>query len=459
MRILFINPQGFGTNEYPPLGLLYLASIAKKNDHQVDFFDAGVVKNKLSNAIEYVKNKNPDVVAFTLYTVNLIDSFALIKNISELKPKPVIVVGGPHATALPEKTLQECPEIDYLIYGEGENTFIELLDALEKGGEVKNIKGIYYHNNGLVMHTEPRPYIKNLDSLPFPSYDIIQKYRYPMDMVVKGKRVATVITSRGCPYHCTFCNKAVFGDEYRRRSPKNVVSEIKELINKGVDEIYFVDDLFAFNKKWLSEFYKELDKEKIRIQWKCLGRVGTLGYSDFKAMKDHGCYVIELGIESGNDKILRDINKKINIKEAEKTVKEAKRAGLAVHTFWILGHRLDTEETIKQTINTAKRFNSDFVSFFVLVPFPGTDVYSFVPENLRYKWERIGYYHKDVLPISICKVPPQRLLELEEKAFMGYFLRYRYIVDNILFTKSGLRLIKIKMILWRLKIHLKKILK
>ena len=99
------------------------------------------------------------------------------------------------------------------------------------------------------------------------------------------------------------------------------------------------------------------------------------------------------------------------------------------------------------------------MSFFILVPFPGTDVYSFVPENLRYKWERIGYYHKDVLPISICKVPPQRLLELEEKAFLGYFLRYRYIVDNILFTKSGLRLIKIKMILWRLKIHFKKILK
>ena len=458
MRILFINPAGFGTNEYPPLGLLYLASVAKRNEHEVDFFDEGIDKSE-SNVIEYVKKQKPEIVAFSLYTVNLIDSYRIIKKISKLNPRPTIITGGPHATALPEKTLQECPEIDYLIYGEGENTFIELLEALEEEKEVKNIKGIYYHNNGIIMHTEPRPYIKDLDSLPFPSYDVIQKYHYPMDMVVKGKKVATVITSRGCPYHCAFCNKAVFGDEYRRRSPKNVVSEIKELINKGIDEIYFVDDLFAFNKKWLSDFYKELDKEKIRIPWKCLGRVGALDHNDFKAMKEHGCYVIELGIESGNNEILKDIHKKITIEEAERTVKEAKKAGLAVHTFWILGHRLDTEETIKQTIDTAKRFNSDFVSFFVLVPFPGTEVYRFIPEELRCRWERIGYYHKDTLPISICKVSPQRLLELEEEAFWHYFLRFRYIIDNIIFTKSRLRLIKIKMILWRLKIHLKKVLK
>ena len=458
MRILFINPAGFGTNEYPPLGLLYLASVAKRNGHEVDFFDEGIDKSEL-NIVGYVRKQKPDIVAFSLYTVNLIDSYRLIKKISELNPRPIIITGGPHATALPEKTLQECPEIDYLIYGEGENTFIELLEALEEGKEVKNIKGIYYHNNRIIMHTEPRPYIKDLDSLPFPSYDIIQKYHYPMDMVVKGKRVATVITSRGCPYHCAFCNKAVFGDEYRRRSPKNVVSEIKELISKGIDEIYFVDDLFAFNKKWLLGFYEELDKEKIRIPWKCLGRVGTLGYNDFKAMKEHGCYVIELGIESGNNKILKDIHKKITIEEAEKTIREAKKAGLAVHTFWILGHRLDTEETIMETINTAKRFNSDFISFFILVPFPGTEVYKFVPEELRYRWERIGYYHKDTSPISICKVSSQRLLELEEKAFLTYFLRFRYIIDNILFTKRGLRLIKIKMILWRLKIHFKKFLK
>lgn len=447
MKVLFINPHGYGMNEYPPLGMLYVASAARENGHEVDIYDVGV--SNFDEALKYTKDKQFDVIAFSLYTTNLLDTYKFIEKIHR---GHTIIVGGPHATALPEQTMKDCYFIDYLVCGEGEETFVEILSNISENRNIENIKGVYYRKDKQIIKTDPRPYIENLDDIPIPTWDILEKYKYPMDMVVRGKKVMSIITSRGCPYNCSFCCKAVFGRKYRRRSPKNVVREIKYLKEiHEVDELYFVDDLFAFDKQWLNKFYEELEKEQLSIPWKCLGRVDLLEYEDFKKMQEHGCYVIEFGIESGSSKILRDIHKNITTEQARNAVKEAKRAGLAVHTFWIFGHRLDTEETIKETINLASEINSDFVSFFVLVPFPGTNVYEYVPDDLRYCWDRIGYYHDQTIPISICNVSSERLLKLENEAFSNYFLRFKYMKENIIQTQSGLRIIKLKMIIWRMK--------
>lgn len=455
MKVLFINPPGFGTNEYPPLGMLYVAATARINKHKVDVYDAGI--DGLERALLFIKTKDYDVFAFSLYTTNLLDTYDFIDQIRKDGYKNIIVVGGPHATALPKQTMLECSNIDYLVYGEGEETFVELLDVLGDSKKIEDVKGVYYRDKGKILNTESRPYIENLDTIQTPAWDLVDKHKYPMDMVLRGKKVATIITSRGCPYNCDFCSKAVFGTRYRRRSPENVVREIKFLkeVNK-VDELYFVDDLFAFDRNWLNRFYEELGKEQINLPWKCLGRVDKLNFDDYKKMRQHGCYVIEFGIESGNNEILKDIHKNITTKQAVDAVREAKKAGLAVHTFWIFGHKLDTEETIKETVNLAMCINSDFVSFFVLVPFPGTKVYKYLPEDLRYHWDRISYYHKNTEPISICNVSPKRLLELENYAFFRYFLRFKYIRENILQTQSGLQLVKLKMIAWRLKKELLK---
>ena len=453
---MFVNPPGYGTNEYPPLGMLYLAAVARQNGYKVDLYDAGVVETRLDAALDYVEQANPDVLAFSLYTTNLLDTYHFIENLVK-KLRPIIIVGGPHATALPRATMEECQYIDYLVYGEGEVTFIEFLNALRDGKSLAEIDGLYYRQSESILNTKPRTFIENLDQIPFAAWDLIQKYKYPMDAVRKGERVAPIATSRGCPYNCAFCNKAVFGRRYRRRSPESVVKEIEFLtIKNGLDEIFFVDDLFALDRRWLAEFYQLLDAKNIKIPWKCLGRVDILQYEDFLEMKRHGCFVIQLGIESGNDHILEDINKNITTGQAEKAVKEAKRAGLDVHTYFILGHRLDTVESIKQTIAFARKLNSDFVSFFVLVPFPGTKVYEYVPQHLKNSWDRMSYYHDTTNPISICEVEPEKLLDLVKWAFASFFIRFRYLLGNIVLSKDSLHLKKIKffMGLWSFKDYL-----
>ncbi len=453
MKVLLVHPWGGYVHEYPSLGLLYIASVLRQEGHKVAFFDQGAPQINSQESFEgFVQKFNPEICGFSLYTTNLLQAYELIKQVKRLSPGSKIVVGGPHATALPERTMFECQDTDFLVYGEGEHTLVDLLNSISEGGSFQKVRGIYYRKNGKEISTEPREYIPDLDVIPFPAYDLIQDYRYSHDPIRIGKKIATIVTSRGCPYNCTFCNKAVFGSTYRRRSPQNVVAEIKHQIEQyQVDEIYFMDDLFAINRRWLEEFYHELKKNDVFLPWKCLGRVDVLTQEDFIKMKKNGCYVIQFGVESGNGGILKDIRKRITTNQVIKAFRSAKKAGLNTYGFFIFGHRKDTYATIKQTLKFAQRLNPDFVSFFVLAPFPGAQVYSYLGEEDKYNWERIRYisWAPGTLPISICNVKSSDLALFESQAYFEYFGRTRYLIKNVLLSSSSFALRKIKFQIWR----------
>jgi len=448
MKILLINPSGGYTHEYPPLGLLYIASVLRDSGHEVGFFDEGAKSKMGLSLLDYTARFNPDACGIAAYTTNISETFKKISLIKKQIPKCVMIVGGPHATVLPERTLEECKDIDYLVCGEGENTTKELLDTLQNNGDVLSVAGLYFRIDGNIQKTPPRELIKDLDSIPFPMYELIEDFQYVFDSLKISKKLATLMTSRGCPYDCTFCAaKAVWRGSFRRRSPENVIQEIKLLIEKyGYDELYFMDDLFAVNKRWLEKFYTLKQENLINVPWKCLGRVDLLAYEDYKKMADGGCYLIQFGVESGDDKILEDINKKMTTLQAAAAFSQARAAGLNTYAFFIIGHRLDTYETILKTINFAKKLCPDFLSFFCLVPFPGTQLHDLIPEESKYDWSRLMYsdWGRDLPPIQLSSVDSKDLLAFEQQAYAKVYVSMSYVLKNIIFSKSRKKLLCIK---------------
>ena len=450
MRVLLLNPGGGYAHEYPPLGLLYIASALRTTGHTVAFFDCGAQSAKSGTIDEASARFVPEACGIALYTTNLFDSYAAIEKIKKDFPSCIIFVGGPHATALPEFTMSECRAIDYLVCGEGEQTSKELLDALKDGSDPSLVPGLYYRDGDHIISSGKREMIRDLDSIPFPAYDLIAGFHYTYDAIRIGMKIATVITSRGCPYDCVFCAaKAVWKSGFRRRSPANVVDEIVMLQREyGYDEIYFVDDLFAVNRQWLEEFYGLLKNKGLAIRWKCLARVDTLTFSDYRQMAENGCYVIQFGVESGDNRILKDIRKNINTFQIARAFSQARIAGLNTYGFFIVGHRLDTYETVMKTINFAASLSPDFVSFFSMVPFPGTDVYRFVPDDQKYSWDRIAYsgWTRGKPQIQLSKVAPEDLLAFEEQAQDHIYSSLGYLLKNIIFSRArvGLRAYKIR---------------
>lgn len=442
MKILFIQPGLEATvNAFPPIGLLYLASVARKHRYDVDVYDASAKGLSMSKAFEYVISNKPDVCAVSLYTQDLIETLDFIKRVKNSIPHCICIAGGPHATALPEHTLKECESMDYLVIGEGERTLIGLLHSIQNQSDPSEVKGIYFRRNNEIIRNKAESLINNLDEIPFPAYDLIEKhgYEYYRRTLALGKKISSIITSRGCPFKCTFCFKATFNNSYRQRSPQNVVREMKWKMEEfDIDEFHFVDDLFTLKREWLYKFLFELEKNHIKVPWRCTTRIDSLKEKDFNNLKKHGCYHVELGIESGNDNVLKDITKHISTQKIEKVFKWIRKAGLTTLSFFIFGHRLDTDKTIKQTLSFAKKISPDVCGFAVLLPFPGTEIYdSLVPEEIKYDWNRFnGYYDRDKLSLSICTVSVQKLQQFGQQADAEVYGRIEFLLRSVLFRRG-----------------------
>lgn len=443
MKIAFLNLRdGVSKNEFPNLGLLYLAAVIRKEGHSVRLFDATALGRSLDKIEVELISFKPDVCAVTLYTEGILVQYDFIRKLKNLVPHHAIV-GGPHASALPERTMKECSDIDFLVYGEGDVTFPELVSAIENKKDISIVDGICFRKDGIIIKTKQRELIRDLDKLPFPAHDLIfdNGYAYVHRGMELGRKVVAVMSSRGCPWECNFCYKQIFGSRLRRRSPKNVVDEIEMLMTAyRVDDIQFVDDLFAVNRGWLAEFCDELRARQLKVHWKCLGRVDTLTKEDMAMMKEHGCYGIEFGGESGNNEILKDINKKITVSQVKKAFKDARSVGLITSAFFIFGHRLDTHETITQTMNLARDIKADFCGFAVLLPFPGTKVFLSLPEDIKYNWEVFQGYYSYSSPISMCAMEAKVLQRYGRQANIEYYGRIRYLVSNIILSKLPLKI-------------------
>jgi anaerobic magnesium-protoporphyrin IX monomethyl ester cyclase len=294
----------------------------------------------------------------------------------------LLVAGGSLPTSNPEEYLSS---FDVVAVGEGEETMFEIVRGFENGGDTSEVRGLVYRDarTGHVVRTPARPFIKNLDSIPFPSRDFFdnQSYKHYYRNSF-GYTTTSVITSRGCPFRCDFCSRPVFGNDLRSRSAGNIADEVEEVQNLGYDRIWFADDCFTLNRRRLMALCDELAKRKIRIGWECLSRVDTVDQEIVQKMKKAGCIRMFFGIESGNDSVLRLMRKEITVKQASDAVRATKNAGVQVGAFFILGYPGENERTVLDTISFASSLPLDYLSFTLPYPIPGTPLFERVKNQM-----------------------------------------------------------------------------
>ncbi|MCP3685661.1 MAG: radical SAM protein [bacterium] len=367
MKVALINPGKSEISTAMSMGLGYLAAVAREKGHEVVVKDMEVEPEGLK---EFLLKEKPEIVGITLSTPLFPLSKKIISQIRAVLPDVKILVGGPHVTAVKEEMLS-ATEADIAVYGEGEMTFVEILE----GEPLEKILGICYRKDGKLETNPPRPFIQDLDSLPFPAWDLFPLSEYRIHPPYgKSKKFMNMITSRGCPYKCAYCSK-VWGHSFRGMSPERVLEEIKLLRkNYGISEFRFYDDDFTLNMKRAEEICDLIIRNNLRITWSCTTRVNLVNENLLAKMKQSGCFLICYGVESGNQEILNTISKGYKIEHIKTAFKLTRAAGIRTLAFLMLGLPGETEETIEETVELVKEIKPDFCSWGITSVYPNTEL-------------------------------------------------------------------------------------
>ena len=419
----------------PHLGLLMLAAVLRKAGYRVQILDAAAQSTGYEDTLTEAKKFQPDIIALTAVTPSIIKTVKLASMMKETFPSIPIVIGGPHFTAVPEQTLSDYPVFDYGVVGEGEETIIELVEALSAGKTPSNISGLAFRRNGKVRFLPRRPPIKDLDSLPFPAWELLDGFpsRYhPALFKYKQLPSTHIISARGCPNKCIFCDTSVFSRQIRFHSAEYVLEMIGYLKkNFGIKEIIFEDDQFLINKTRVARICEGILKAQWNISWSCSGRVNSVTNPELlNLMKRSGCWQISYGIESGNQKILDFAKKAITINQIEKAVRMTQEAGILSKGYFIFGLPYETEETMKNTIRFARRIPLNDISAFTLTPFPGSEMYDIAKQHgtIDTDFEKMNLLDVVYVPNGLSK---ENLLYYQRLFMKEFYLRPR-IIGNYL---------------------------
>jgi len=425
----------------PPLGLAYIASVLKQ-DHEVKIVDSNILNYTIEDVKEELRSFYPDVVGITSVTPSIYQAYEVAETAKRVREDCTVVLGGPHATFLPRETLKECKYVDIIVRGEGEETTKELVETIEKGKDLDKVKGITFRKRNEIIDVEPRPFINNIDDIPFPSRDLLSMHRYN----VNGVKYTTMMTSRGCPYQCSFCSSSrLFGGYWRGRSPENVLEEMKSICEEyDIRNVGFMDDTFTLDQKRAERICDGIIKQGWDISWGASSRVDTLSKKLVEKMKRAGCWILFLGIESGTREILDAVRKRITIEQVKKAVKIVKDAEIQVLGSFITGFPQDTIGTIKETINFAKSLDIDYAEFSILTPYPGTPIYDYAKENNLLLTENWSKYTGTEPIIKIDGASEKQLKTLFQKAYINFYLRPSIVLKwlkngQFTFIKSGVK--------------------
>lgn len=393
MKVVVANPpwpgEGYGarTNvRWPhrrgdkalqfPIYLAYAIAELKESGFKTYGEDAVCEELGISGFVEKMKKLSPDIVIMEISTPSLMYDLETAQKLKE-EVGAFVAFCGPHATYSHSSIIDNYKFVDACIRGELDHAVKELCLALDEGNALNNLKGVTFRHNNKTVVNEDAQLIENLDELPFPDREEFKIENY-QQAFFSGKKTGLMISSRGCPYKCNFClwPDTVVGHVYRTRSPENVVDEIEYLIkNYSADEIYFDDATFVLNKKRVQGICREIMERGIDISWLCMGRVDTVDRETLQMMKRAGCTQVFYGFESGSEKILETIDKRITKEQVRNAVRMTQEAGLVASGSFIFGLPQEDKETVKQTLDFAKSLKADYVQFVLAAPFPGTKLY------------------------------------------------------------------------------------
>lgn len=363
---------------YPPLGILYISAFLKQHGIETSIFDS-TFSHKAALWDE-LKTYQPEVLAIYTNLMTKLNVLEIIKEVKVSYPHIKIILGGPDVTYNLENYLKG--GADFIVIGEGENTTQELVTCLSEGNDPHTINGLAFIEKDQLVKTAPRVKLRQVDELPIPDRDGIEIEKYLNAWQTHhGMSALNVSTQRGCPYTCKWCSTAVYGQSYRRRSPANVIAELKEIKSTyNPDSIWFVDDVFTVSHKWLEEMADEMDKHDLHIPFECISRADRMNAEVIQILKRMGCFRIWIGAESGSQRIIDAMDRRVSVHQVREMIRETRKVGIEAGTFIMIGYPGETEADIKETIKHLKESNPDHFTITKAYPIKGTDLYEEVED-------------------------------------------------------------------------------
>lgn len=454
MRIYFINPPGANITKqiregrcmlstgawsslWVPVSLaLCAAKVRAKEEIEVKLIDCVAERINFSKLSAMIKDFSPDLVVINTSTPSIESDLSTIKYIKGVNRKIRTAIIGIHGTVLTEDCFKLAPELDFIIRGEPEYTVYDLSLAVNDNNDFSLVRGISYHKGDKVVHNPSREFIKNLDELPHPAWDLVDLSKYTLPF--NNQPFLLIIPARGCPHKCVFCNsKIYYGNNLRLRSVNNVVDELEWAKDKfGIDNFLFWTESFTLDKKYALGITEEILRRKLKISWVCNSRVDDVDKEMLNRFKKAGCWMIGYGIESGDEDILEKTRKGIHVNESINAVGLTKKSGLQVAAYYVLGLPDETKKSIKKTIELANRLDADFTQFYCAVPYPGCDLYE---EAKKRKWLNTNDWTKFEQNYSILDmdgITAKEVMSFRKTAYLHFYFHPRRIYKILKRIKS-----------------------
>lgn len=415
----------------PPIGLLYLAANCRKHGLEPSVIDANTLRMGTEELIKEALRQEPRFIGMGANTLSISSAGSLAEKLHEASPQIFVIVGGVHVSSCPEETMRRFTHFDAGVIGEGEQTIVELAKAVSASEDITDVNGIIFRSGTDLIKTPPRDYIKNLDDLPMPAWNLLPAFdAYKLSSTrFSYPPVGSIITSRGCPGECTFCDRSVFGRAWRGHGVDYVIEMIRANIRRHhIRSLVINDDTFVINRKRLSGICEAMIKEQLNLSWSCSARINEMTPEMLKIMKRSGCFQIAYGLESGSQKMLELMKKKITVDRMKEVVENTRKAGIRSKGYFIIGHPGETIDTIKETIDFALSIPLDDAQFTFLTPFPGSEVYDKARASGHFadEWDKMSMWDIAFVPEGLSI---EDMKYLRSVAFRRFYFRPRIIAS------------------------------
>jgi radical SAM superfamily enzyme YgiQ (UPF0313 family) len=443
-QVLLVHPLGYRgelanydisriANIMPPLGLASIAAYLGNKNIEVTIIDCYAKPDSYAFIKDHLNTVKPAFIGLSCSTANFLDGTRIAAMAKNILPEIMVVFGGHHVSALKEKVIEAFPVIDFAVVGEGEETMANIVAT--QGENASSIKGLAYKDIGGIAHfTGYRPTIEDLDILPFPAYEKLsgypRSYRLPIFNYPSTPN-SSCISSRGCPYHCSYCDRSVFPDGFRYNSAEYLYEHLLYLKTRfGIRHINFYDDHFTLQKKRVQDFTRMMIDRPLGITFNCAVRAEHIDFELLQQMKAAGCWMISLGIESGDENLLSQHRNNVNLNLVAEKIHQIKKAGIRAKGLMMMGLPGETEQSVKKSMEYAFSLPIDEINISKFVPFPGSKLYEHVNDYGTFKedWEKMDCMHFQFIPIGMTKEKLEKLFKLFYK---NYFLRSRTLLNYV----------------------------
>jgi len=430
-----------GAGDTFPQGIGSIAGYLEKYNIPVDVLEPDIEGMGRESFASFIAKGNYDLIGISAFTTNIVFAYETARLIKSIDSGIRVVMGGSHPSIFPERTLEECADIDFIIVKEGEKPLLDLVNALSRNSDVSDVPNLFFRRNGEVIKNHAACDWLDLDELPmFPYHKFDMKKYVPAPSLRKVLPTFNYMAQRGCPYSCAFCDTRTHGKKVRYRSVDKVISDLKELKeNCGVKGIIFEGSNFTIDSDWITRFCEQLTKERLNLVWYCMGRV-DLDLDLLPLMKKAGLWCMSFGIESGTLQTLERMKKKISSEQVKAALRVVKKLNVRAIGSFILGYPGENEEDVRNTIEYACGLNLDVSVFFIPVPFPGTRLFDDAMESGGLKdnitWEDYVAWLDHSKPIYINPLLGEKHIDLYNYAFRKFYLRPRYIIRQLMNIRS-----------------------